>query len=653
MSDHCVFSQGSEFNDRFYTAESVEANEVLSWASFWILFFAIGASIDLGDLIDISRRIRGLTLGVFFHYLLTPIFALIWGSIFRTTSEIDQTHVASLLILACVPGSPQSVILTWQARGDVGLAVLLFFLTSCLDAGIFPAWSYYWASTLSRDTCYVTLPTLDLLLGHITLLFPLLFGAYARFRAHSIIFWFQTYAHALTTLYILIITLSRFIEWKIQNIGGLSLLMTFLFILLNASCVYMSSLLLLTSKQAKALLFQLCMASLLLAYPATRLTFNNDDAIDPTRSFLFWSCFAYPIAFYFSYASQNEDIDMKIPQPMFFDKNVAGLFQTMRHLNQYSIGLHDDFAVQGSTNVAEVSSDEDQDSVYTDGSREPYDPLSSVTPSLSEMQTRGIGAKAKMEDEDKFLTISEVKAAVTKGATIVPIPQRKPEPSEFSESPRSNGGVEMMPVSRPEVSNLTPRDSPDPRRISSRSRKRRKKRAKKAKRLVRNLSPASDSSDDDSDDTGVASTTSTDFTTVGNSDVASRIRHFNPHDRPQTVIRASRKKKKKKKKHRQRYNPMDAYSATPSVSQSTVSNIGGYQPVTNPMNVPVYTSSYVGSDMMNGPYHGEGMSLTSTHYSHHIEPGAAQQSQAQWQQYQYPSYHSNSVPSQTYAYYYK
>ena len=52
------------------------------------------------------------------------------------------------------------------------------------------------------------------------------------------------------------------------------------------------------------------------------------------------------------------------------------------------------------------------------------------------------------------------------------------------------------------------------------------------------------------------------------------------------------------------------------------------------MNVPVYTSSYVGSDMMNGPYHGEGMSLTSTHYSHHIEPGAAQQSQAQWQQYQ-------------------
>ena len=135
--------------------------------------------------------------------------------------------------------------MTWQARGDVGLAVLLFFLTSCLDAGIFPAWSYYWASTLSRDTCYVTMPTLDLLLGHITLLFPLLFGAYARFRAHSIIFWFQTYAHALTTLYILIITLSRFIEWKIQNIGGFSLLMIFLFILLNASCVYMSSLLLL------------------------------------------------------------------------------------------------------------------------------------------------------------------------------------------------------------------------------------------------------------------------------------------------------------------------------------------------------------------------------------------------------------------------
>lgn len=63
----------------------------------------------------------------------------------------------------------------------------------------------------------------------------------------------------------------------------------------------------------------------------------------------------------------------------------------MRHLNQYSIGLHDDFAVQGSTNVAEVSSDEDQESVYTDASREPYDPLSSATPSLSEMQTRGIG----------------------------------------------------------------------------------------------------------------------------------------------------------------------------------------------------------------------------------------------------------------------
>jgi BASS family bile acid:Na+ symporter len=100
-----------------------------------LVMLGMGLTLMPADFLRIWRRPRALTLGLLTQMAMLPLLAFLIARLLPMAPPV----AVGLVVLALCPVGPASVLISYQARGDVALAVTLTALSSALGVLTIPA----------------------------------------------------------------------------------------------------------------------------------------------------------------------------------------------------------------------------------------------------------------------------------------------------------------------------------------------------------------------------------------------------------------------------------------------------------------------------------------------------------------------------------
>ena len=108
----------------------------LPWIAPALGFIMLGMGITLGpdDFREVARRPGMVAIGVAAQYGIMPLLGWSVAALLRLPAGL----AAGLILVACCPGGTASNVITWLARGQVGLSVVLTACSTLLAAVVTP-----------------------------------------------------------------------------------------------------------------------------------------------------------------------------------------------------------------------------------------------------------------------------------------------------------------------------------------------------------------------------------------------------------------------------------------------------------------------------------------------------------------------------------
>ena len=102
-------------------------NDYNAWAMA-IVMFCMGLATKVEDFVNVVVMPKPLLLGTFLKYLILPFWALVIAIIL----DLPEQILAGLILLACCPGATASNLMTFIARANVALSVILTGVSTML-----------------------------------------------------------------------------------------------------------------------------------------------------------------------------------------------------------------------------------------------------------------------------------------------------------------------------------------------------------------------------------------------------------------------------------------------------------------------------------------------------------------------------------------
>jgi|WetSurMetagenome_2_1015567.scaffolds.fasta_scaffold71370_2 bile acid:Na+ symporter, BASS family len=99
-----------------------------------IIMFGMGAQMSLNDFTGVIKMPKGVAIGVFAHYLVMPLMALLITFVFKFPPEV----AAGIILVGCVPSGLASNVMSLLANANLALAVTIGATTTIISPFVTP-----------------------------------------------------------------------------------------------------------------------------------------------------------------------------------------------------------------------------------------------------------------------------------------------------------------------------------------------------------------------------------------------------------------------------------------------------------------------------------------------------------------------------------
>lgn len=112
----------------------------ISWINclLMVIMFGMGLTLKLDDFILVFKRPKDIIFGAFAQFTFMPLIAFLLCHLFKLNPELT----AGVILVGTCPGGTASNVITYFAKGDIGLSVCMTSVNTLLSPFLTPAITY-------------------------------------------------------------------------------------------------------------------------------------------------------------------------------------------------------------------------------------------------------------------------------------------------------------------------------------------------------------------------------------------------------------------------------------------------------------------------------------------------------------------------------
>jgi BASS family bile acid:Na+ symporter len=142
-------------------------------AALALVMLGMGLTLSINDFRSILRMTSAVATGAVIQYTVMPLTALFLGTILR----LEPSLAVGLILVACCPGGTASNLITYLARANLALSIIMTSVSTMLAIIVTPLLTKLLAGTLVPvDAWGMFLTTIQVIL------LPVSLGVYANYR---------------------------------------------------------------------------------------------------------------------------------------------------------------------------------------------------------------------------------------------------------------------------------------------------------------------------------------------------------------------------------------------------------------------------------------------------------------------------------------
>lgn len=146
-----------------------------------LVMFGMGMTLRFENFIELLRRPKVIAIGVALQFLLMPLLGYLVAGLFG----LEQALFTGLVLVGACPGGTASNVITYLARGDVALSIMMTTASTLLAVILTPLSTWFYLGTR------IDVPVIDMMRDiFLIILVPVLAGVlinhYAGDRLHAI-----------------------------------------------------------------------------------------------------------------------------------------------------------------------------------------------------------------------------------------------------------------------------------------------------------------------------------------------------------------------------------------------------------------------------------------------------------------------------------